>query len=389
MWVRTVADGEPVRRPMSVDRADATGIWFVGSLVARHDITPYRFMLHGGVAPYRCLNGVGLHRREVSDAFDFRVSTAPLPPAWLSTTVAYQIFPDRFDRGGGAWETPSWAHRSAWDDPVESSPERAVLQVFGGDLAGIVAHLEHLVTLGVNMVYLTPIFPAESSHRYNSSTFDEIDPLLGGDDAFAVLTAAAHAVGIRILADITTNHTGDTHEWFQAALKNPSAPERGFFYFEPNSDVYVAWYDIDTLPKLNHGSPELRRRLLSGADSIVAKWMKPPYSIDGSRVDVATMTGRMQGDDYCNQVARDMRGTMANIKPDSYLLAEHSYDANADLMGEGWHGTTNYAGFNRPVLSWLVAPDAPPSPWTPPRISASTGQSLTSLDVDGAFAVTE
>ena len=117
--------------------------------------------------------------------------------------------------------------------------------------------------------------------------------------------------------------------------------------------------------------------------------MKPPYSIDGWRVDVATMTGRMQGDDYCNQVARDMRGTMANIKPDSYLLAEHSYDANADLMGEGWHGTTNYAGFNRPVLSWLVAPDAPPSPWTPPRISASTGQSLTSLDVDGAFAVTE
>jgi alpha-glucosidase len=369
VWVRTVADGEPWLRPMEVDGEDASGSWFRGLLTARHAVTPYRFVLLGGSVPYRVLNGTGVHVRDVSDAFDFRVSTASLPPAWVAESVAYQIFPDRFACTNLAWQTPAWATRAEWDDPVDSVGDTAVTQVFGGDLDGVVQHLDHLVDLGVNLIYFTPIFPAESSHRYNASTFDRIDDLLGGDAAMARLTAAAHERGIKVLMDITTNHTGDTHEWFQTALADSSSPERDFYYFNAGTNEYVAWYDIATLPKLNFGSQTLRARLLTGEESVTAKWMKPPYSIDGWRVDVATMTGRQEADDYCGQVARDMRETMAAITADSYLLAEHNYDASADLMGDGWHGTMNYAGFTNPILSWLSPDTAAATPRSAGRLA--------------------
>jgi alpha-glucosidase len=371
IWVRTVADGEPVLRRMERDEEDTHWTWFRGHLTARHVVTPYRFVLLGGSVSYRVLNGTGVHARDVSDAFDFRVSTAPLPPAWVAESVAYQIFPDRFECTNPGWETPAWATRAEWDGPVDALAETAVTQVFGGDLDGIVLHLDHLVELGVNLLYLTPIFPAESSHRYNSSTFDRIDDFLGGDAALARLTSAAHAMGIRVLMDITTNHTGDTHQWFQTALADASSPERDFYYFSEGSDEYVAWYDIATLPKLNHGSPALRSRLLTSEESVVAKWMKPPYSIDGWRVDVATMTGRQKADNYCGQVARDMRNTMAAVSPDSYLLAEHNYDASADLMGDGWHGTMNYAGFTNPILSWLLPDTAVGTPRAAGRLGGT------------------
>src|SRR5207253_3217763 len=79
---------------------------------------------------------------------------------------------------------------------------------------GVEAHLDHIESLGANVIYLTPVFPAGSTHRYDSTTFERVDPLLGGDEALASLTRAAHARGIRVISDLTTNHTGDKHEWF-------------------------------------------------------------------------------------------------------------------------------------------------------------------------------
>jgi alpha-glucosidase len=99
-------------------------------------------------------------------------------------------------------------------------------QLYGGDLQGIVEHLDHLVDLGVTVLYLTPFFPARSNHRYDASTFDVVDPVLGGDEGLAALLDAAHARGLRVVGDLTTNHTGDAHEWFLAAVADPAAPER-------------------------------------------------------------------------------------------------------------------------------------------------------------------
>ena len=82
-------------------------------------------------------------------------------------------------------------------------------------------HLDHLERLGVNLLYLTPVFPARSNHRYDASTFDEVDPLLGGDDALVRLVEEAHRRGIRVIGDLTSNHSGDAHEWFRAAQADP------------------------------------------------------------------------------------------------------------------------------------------------------------------------
>ena len=86
------------------------------------------------------------------------------------------------------------------------------------------------------MIYLTPFFPASSSHRYDATTFDRVDPLLGGDEALVALTRAAHARGIRMVGDLTLNHTGDGHEWFLAAQAEPERrSERAFYYFDDST----------------------------------------------------------------------------------------------------------------------------------------------------------
>ncbi len=101
-------------------------------------------------------------------------------------------------------------------------------QFYGGDLDGIVEHLDHLTDLGATAVYLTPIYPARSNHRYNATSFDGVDPLLGGDAALARLTAAAHARGCTSSAT-SPQPLRDDHAWFTAPGRRP---ERDFYYFD-------------------------------------------------------------------------------------------------------------------------------------------------------------
>jgi alpha-glucosidase len=148
-------------------------------------------------------------------------------------------------------------------------------------LDGVTAHLDHIASLGVGTIYLTPFFPAESNHRYNASTFSQVDPLFGGDEALARFAAAAHARDMRLMGDLAINHRGDTHEWFQAALADPNAPEAGFFFFTDHPRRYDAWRGMKEMPIFDHRSVELRRRLCDGPDSVVARWLGPTPSTPG------------------------------------------------------------------------------------------------------------
>ena len=188
--------------------------------------------------------------------------------------------------------------------------------------------------------------------------------MLGGDAALSRLLDAAHAVGIRVVGDLTTNHTGDHHDWFEVARTDPTSAERGFYRFD-RDDTYVSWLDIASLPKLDHSSVELARRLYDGPDSVVARWLRE--GLDGWRVDVANMTGRLGADDLAHQVARTVRRTIADVRADGWLLAEHGHDASLDLDGTGWHGTMDYAGFTRPVWCWLNG-GSPTHPVEPPGL---------------------
>src|SRR5664279_3475628 len=250
----------------------------------------------------------------------------------------YQVFPDRFARSAAAdtHPAPEWAIASQWDEPVDPVLPGRSQQFYGGDLDGITEHLDHLLSLGVTMLYLTPVFPARSNHRYDASSFVDVDELLGGREALIRLVGEAHARGLKVIGDLTTNHSGDAHEWFQAALGKPDAPEGDFYYFTNDEHTeYVGWLGTPTLPKFNWNSHELRRRFIEGDDSVVAHWLKAPYNFDGWRVDVANMTGRMGAEDLNEEVRQIIRRTMEDVNPDTVLLAESTNDAASDLQGDG------------------------------------------------------
>jgi len=337
--------------------------WWQAPITVRNPRHGYRWLLVHEKGTIEWLNQTGLHRIETLDAEDFALVAHPAPPAWLFDSVMYQIFPDRFARSAQAdgHPTPDWAIPAAWDDPVDPVLPGRSQQFYGGDLDGIVEHLDHLVELGVNLLYLTPVFPAASNHRYDASSFDRVDPLLGGDEALVRLVEAAHARGIRVIGDLTSNHSGDRHEWFQAAYSRPGAPEEDFYYFlNDDNTEYESWLGTPTLPKFNWASEELRRRFIAGPDSVVAKWLKPPFNTDGWRIDVANMTGRLGDIDLNAEVRRLLRQTMEEINPDTILLAESTNDAASDLQGDGWHGAMTYPSFTRPLWGWLCEPSGEP-----------------------------
>lgn len=358
VWLRTTYDAEPVYLAMRSTTEGAT-VWWEAGLLVHNPVTHYRFLIARRDGQ-QWLAGNGLVDIDVPDAADFKLTSYAPAPDWARDGVVYQIFPDRFARSAAADErpTPQWAIPARWTDTVvfEGSDPQTPLQFFGGDLDGVTDHLDHVERVGADIVYTTPVFPGESNHRYNATTFDQVDPLLGGDAAYERLSNAVHERGWRILGDLTTNHTGDTHEWFRAAQANPEAATRSFYYFGDDGS-YANWMGHGTLPKVNHGDPHLRAAMVEGPDSIVGRWLQPPYDVDGWRIDVANMTGRLGALDVAHEVARAVRRTAESLREDPLVIGEHNHDASGDVDGDGWHGTMNYSGFSWPVWSWLRAED--------------------------------
>ena len=368
--LRSVEDGEPRYTPARrVHRSAAVDLYEVELT----QVTPtqcYRFQLDGP-AGAAWLTAAGLVHHDVPDTWDFRLLSTPPPPDWVADAALYQIFPDRFARSGASDRWPKWAEPAGWDDAVATTHPASMHQLYGGDLPGIVQHLEHLVELGVDGVYLTPVFPSIHNHRYAAASFEEVDPFLGGDQGLATLAGALHDRGMRLLGDLTLNHSGSTHPWFVAAQADPQAPETGFYHFEEHPDRYLAWQGVPTLPKFDHRDAELRRRLYEGPDSVAARYLGAPFHLDGWRIDAANMAGRQGAVDRSAQLRAALRVTAADVTDDAYLLAEHCHDATTDLQADGWHGTMDYTGFTRPVWSWLVEPSrevrllGPPAPVRP------------------------
>lgn len=378
--LRQVWDGEPFFATAAVEQHGAVEDWWTVEVTCHNPVTSYRFLLEGADGEYLWLNGTGLHRRDVPDHGDFRLVSYPEPPAWAADSIVYQVFPDRFARAHDAPPVPDiapeWATPASWDDPVDSGSRHAVsTQLFGGDLDGIREHLDHLERLGATVLYLTPFFPARSNHRYDASTFDTVDPLLGGDEALDRLVAEAHRRGIRVLGDLTTNHTGDAHEWFAAAQAGPAAPERDYYFFHDDG-TYDSWLGVPSLPKLDHSSASLRAAFFDRPEAPVRRWLTGRHRLDGWRVDVANMTGRRGAQDVNHVVARHMRATLDALDGELLLVGEHVHDHSADAQGSGWHGVMNYSGFTRPLWTWLRGKDFAPNflgaPLPVPRLGGTS-----------------
>ena len=397
--LRAVADGEILTASFEMAEADAAGTWWETSLCQRNPVMVYRVCVladagartaSGAEAPsYAWLTAAGLIPWDVSDATDFRLVAHHPAPDWVDDAIVYQVFPDRFARSAQAptdaqgrpapAELPDWAIPMAWEDEPAVRGEITGRQYYGGDLDGVIERLDHIASLGADTVYLTPVFPAGSVHRYDASTFETVDPLLGGDDALARLSRALHARGMRLVLDLTTNHTGDTHEWFRAAQADADSPEAGFYLFEQHPESYACWLDVPSLPKLDQRDARLRSLLTRGPGSVVGRFLAEPFAVDGWRIDVANMTGRHGAVDLAHDVAREIRGTMREVAASTgrgtWLVAEHGHDATGDLAGDGWHGTMNYTGFTRPLWAWLADPGSTLNwlglPMTLPKLSGT------------------
>ena len=360
--VRYVRDGEPQIARAEIDRETDADVWWRATFPIWNVATPYRWLLSGGDVGYAWLNGMGVQSFDVPDADDFVLSPGDGGPEWHLESVVYEVFPDRFASSGREVMPPEWAIPRGWDElPTGRGPDTPV-EWFGGDLRGIEERLDHVLSLGANVLYLTPVFPAGSTHRYDATSFDSVDPLLGGDEAFSSLVRTAHAKGIRVLGDLTTNHVGSGHEWFLAAQERRE-PERGFFYFDDAYEHgYACWYGVPSLPKLDYESEELRERMYAGSSAVVRRWLESPYDLDGWRIDVANMTGRFGADDFLPDVACGVRRAVTETRSGGLVVAEHAYDARTDLRLGAWHGTMNYAGFTRPAWAWLRGDNLPSDP---------------------------
>ena len=357
IYLRFFSDGEPRTKKLKQVKRSKVESWWSVTVLVSNSTFHYRFMLvHKG--NYSWYNGVGVFAHDVTDREDFQIIAKPAYPKWIQSAVFYQIFPDRFAKSSAEKKLPEWAVPREWSDLPKGRDKTTGVEFYGGDFPGITSHLEYLKGLGVNSIYFTPAFPSRSNHRYDATSFDEIDPLLGGDKAFIEFSEAAHKAGFRIMGDLTTNHCGAGHRWIQRALQSKRAKEREFFYWDPSiPHGYEGWWGLASLPKLNYNSLRLRELMFSGKNSVVRKWLNPPFSMDGWRIDVGNMTGIYKDQNLNKVVSNGIRDAMDETNPDAWLVAENADHSPSDLDGFGWHGTMNYNGFARPLVNWFNRPN--------------------------------
>ena len=313
--------------------------------------------IDGGISHYYSKAGVTRNVPRLSDRFEIIPSLAA--PEWVGRSTCYQIFPDRFFRGdeklgaregeyefdGGTVTTP------AFDAVPKSFHEARCLDFYNGDIPGIIKKLPYLKELGITAIYLNPINDSRTVHRYDAVDFMHVDPKLGGDEAYRELIEKAHEMGIRIILDISINHTGTEALWFKKALSDPESEERGFYYFD--GDVPRCWEGVKTLPQLNYNSQTLRDKVYRNDDSAMQKYIRHPFSQDGWRLDVAPELGRAGRDQMTKEVWREVRKYLKAVKKDLYLVGEDWDDSTEYMQGDTWDATMNYYGSSRPLRSWM------------------------------------
>lgn len=274
-------------------------------------------------------------------------------PAWFRRTVMYQVFPDRFafsddgtaERGiayhlalsqnpelhSSRDQEPRWKAR-----PCEKSytPD----DFYGGTLRGILSRLDYLKGLGVSCLYLNPIVEARSNHRYDTSDYLKVDPILGTNEDLILLCEKAEEAGIRVILDGVFSHTGDDSVYFnryghypsKGACQGPASPYYDWYEFHSFPDDYRCWWGFDSLPEVEETNPSWQDFVVTGEDSVVRTWLRRGAA--GWRLDVA--------DELPDSVLSLIRSASKEEKPDALVLGEVWEDA---VLKESYGGRRNYA----------------------------------------------
>jgi cyclomaltodextrinase len=266
----------------------------------------------------------------------------PRTPGWVKDAIFYQIFPDRFAKSE---RVPKPANLKPWDSIPTGEG------YLGGDLYGVLEHLDHIQSLGANAIYFTPIFASASNHRYHTADYYQVDPMLGGNQALRDLIDECHRRDMRVVLDGVFNHASRAFLPFNDILEQgPHSAYIDWFLIQdwPLSPYdgskpanYVSWVGNRALPKFNTDNPEVREYLMRVGEF----WLRE-FKIDGWRLDVPfeiTTPGFWQ----------EFRQRVRAINPDAYIVGEVWTDARQWLQGDQFDAVMNYL-FTAPLIAFTA-----------------------------------
>ncbi|MDO4522057.1 MAG: glycoside hydrolase family 13 protein [Eubacteriales bacterium] len=367
---------------------------------------PFRYYFQVRVGRLKCYYDKRGVSKEVRPEYSFMIVPGFSTPDWAKGAVMYQILVDRFYNGDKTNDVEDREYFYIGDmvnrvtDWDKCPAFMGVREFYGGDIQGIMDKLDYLQELGIDVIYLNPIFVSPSNHKYDIQDYDYIDPHYGkivadggealadwdhdnahatkyikrvtdpanleaSNELFAGFVEEVHRRGMKVILDGVFNHCGSFNKWLdreriyenqpgyeKGAYVSADSPYRSFFKFSdesawPYNPNYDGWWGHDTLPKLAY---EYSDKLHDYIINIGRKWVSPPYNVDGWRLDVAADLGF--SNEYNHQFWREFREAVKEANPNAIILAEHYGDARSWLQGDQWDTVMNYDAFMEP-LTWF------------------------------------
>lgn len=260
-------------------------------------------------------------------------------PDWLKNSIMYQIFPDRFCRAGNIIPQKRGAvFHTCWQDTPYYYREKETGDIlaydfFGGNLAGIRSKLSYLKELGISLIYLNPIFEAESNHRYDTGDYLKIDAFLGRNEELALLVREAAEQGIRIILDGVFSHTGSNSRYFNqkgeygsiGAVQSEDSPYRRWYRFTDYPEKYECWWRVASLPEVNELEPSYLDFIIRNEKSVLHTWLKA--GISGWRLDVI--------DELPEEFLRLFYAELKRTAPEAAVIGEVWEDASGKVSYGG------------------------------------------------------
>jgi alpha-glucosidase len=394
------------RIPLSIEYSDELFDYYYGIIPPTSTEVEYFFELNvGNLKCYYNKKGIS---REPDSFYNFKIIPGFKTPDWAKGAIMYQIFVDRFYNGDKNNDVVDNEYMYVgkpsqrvidWNKLPNAD---GIREFYGGDLQGVIDKLDYLDSLGIEVIYLNPIFVSPSNHKYDTQDYDNVDPHYGkiindggeafhdkfdnnyatkyikrttdkenlnaSNEVFQQLVEKAHEKNIKVILDGVFNHCGSFNKWLDrekiyenskkydvGAYSSNDSPYSSFFHFHdkngwPNNPHYDGWWGYDTLPKLNYeGSPKLYNYILD----VGRKWVSPPYNADGWRLDVAADLGYTK--EFNHQFWRDFRKAVKDANKDTLIISEHYGDPSDWIKnGDQWDTVMNYDAFMEPVTWFLT-----------------------------------
>lgn len=320
----------------------------------------YRFL-------FRTENG-DVYKDNDSKMYQFTVyGKKYVTPDWAKGGIIYHIFVDRFNKGedkNAKFEKNGVLKK--WGEEVTIVDSDGVFRAndfYGGNFQGIIDKLDYLKDLGVNIIYLSPIFKSSSNHRYDTGDYEKVDELLGDETKFGELIEKAGQKGIGIMLDGVFNHTGADSKYFNkfgnyptlGAYQSQESEYYDWFDFYKFPDEYHCWWGITVTPTVSQRAKSFRE-MIAGKKGIIEKWTK--LGVKGWRLDVV--------DELREDFVKDIRKAVKKNNSQAVLIGEVWEDASNKVaysyrrhyfQGEELDGVMNYP-FKEATLAYALGGSA-------------------------------